>query len=102
MNLGMLWFDNDPKVALDIKVERAAAYYQHKYGRIPTLCFVHPSMFPAVKETGIIDRPAEAPVEAASPNESYMAGGIEVRKNRSVLPNHFWLGVNGSAEAVAA
>jgi len=102
MNLGMLWFDNDPKVALDIKVERAATYYRNKYGKTPTLCFVHPTMFPGAKETGLNDRTVETPAEAAPLSESYMAGSIEVRKNRSVLPNHFWLGVNGSAEAAAA
>jgi hypothetical protein len=102
MNLGMLWFDNDPKAALDIKVERAAAYYRHKYGKTPTVCFVHPSMLPASKEAAEKEQPASAPVEASSQGESYMAGGIEVRKNRSVLPNHFWLGVNGSSEALAA
>ena len=47
MNVGMLWFDNDPKVNLDMKVERAATYYRNKYGKAPTLCFIHPSMMPA-------------------------------------------------------
>ena len=102
MNLGMLWFDNDPKTPLDRKVERAAAYYRHKYGKTPTLCFVHPTMLSAVRDPPTNGREAETAVEAAPQSESYMAGGIEVRKNRSVLPNHFWLGVNGSAEAAAA
>jgi hypothetical protein len=97
MNLGMLWFDNDPKASLDVKVERAAAYYQHKYGKTPTLCFVHPSMLSAVREAS----PNGRSEEAVAQKESYMAGNIEVRKNRSVLPNHFWLGVNGSTEAAA-
>lgn len=102
MNLGMLWFDNDPKATLDIKVERAATYYRHKYGKTPTLCFVHPSMLPVARESKMDERPAEAAAEAAPQSEHYVIGGIEVRKNRSVLPNHFWLGVNGSAEAAAA
>lgn len=102
MNLGMLWFDNDPKATLDIKVERAASYYRHKYGKTPTLCFVHPSMFPVPRESRLDEQPVQAAAEAAPQTDSYVTGGIEVRKNRSVLPNHFWLGVNGSAEAVAA
>ena len=44
MNIGMLWFDNDPKTDLNGKIERAAAYYRSKYGQSPNLCFVHPSM----------------------------------------------------------
>jgi hypothetical protein len=74
MNIGMLWFDNDQKSELAVKISRAASYYQSKYGKKPNLCFVHPSMLPH-------DQP--------KPN------GIEIRTTRSVLPNHFWIGVNG-------
>ena len=73
MKVGMLWFDNDPKADITIKINRAIDYYQHKYGQTPNLCIVHPSM---VK---------------ASPLKT---GSVEVRSSRSVLPNHFWLGVN--------
>lgn len=73
MRTGMLWFDNDPKTDLPAKVERAAAYYQKKYGTSPNLCFVHPSMIQA---------------------EAQRAGAIELRPSRQVLPNHLWLGVN--------
>jgi hypothetical protein len=73
MNVGMLWFDNDPKTDITVKINRAVDYYQHKYGQTPNLCFVHPSM---VKTSPI------------------KTGRIEVRSSRSVLPNHFWLGLN--------
>ena len=33
MNVGMLWFDNDPRTALSVKVQRAADYYHQKYGK---------------------------------------------------------------------
>ncbi len=75
MNIGMLWFDNDPKAGLDTKIERAASYYQKKYGKTPDLCFVHPSMLGDGK----------LPI---SP--------IEVRPNQSVLPHHFWIGIHQS------
>lgn len=87
MNIGMLWFDNDPKVGLANKVERAAAYYQKKYGKAPTLCFVHPSMFPAQNPD---EHTANPPAQ-----EKYTTAGVEVRTNLSVLPNHFWIGSNG-------
>ena len=74
MKIGMLWFDNDPHTTLAAKVEKAAAYYITKYGRIPTVCFVHPSMLP-------------------TPPQDV---GMEVRPTKSVLPNHFWLGVNAA------
>jgi len=79
MNIGMLWFDNDPHTELPKKVARSVAYYQTKYGQAPNLCFIHPSM---IKETPV------------PPTQ-----GVEVRLSRSVLPNHFWLGVNTLASA---
>lgn len=81
MNIGMLWFDNDTKVDFFTRVERAAVYYRQKYGKTPTVCYVHPSMIPQKKE--------------AAANSPMKSGNIEVRENQSVLPNHFWIGVNG-------
>lgn len=83
MNIGMLWFDNDPKAEFNAKIERAARYYHEKYGRTPNLCFVHPSMLGNGHSK-----------EDSTPLKS---GNIVVRPSRSVLPNHFWIGVNGSA-----
>ena len=88
MNIGMLWFDNDPKTELALKIERAADYYRHKYGNAPTLCFVHPSMI--------------AQAAGKAPDAPLKSGEIEVRSSRSVLPNHFWLGVSTAANAAGA
>lgn len=89
MNIGMLWFDNDSNSDLATKVERAALYYQKKYGKRPNLCFVHPSMAPA--------QPQETP-PGSQETLQIKAGNIEVRTTRSVLPNHLWIGIqaNGS------
>jgi hypothetical protein len=75
MNVGMLWYDNDPTTALRTKVERAADYYKKKYGRLPTLCLVHPSMLSAP------DR---------------VTGKVAIRPHRSVLPGHLWIGEDGN------
>jgi hypothetical protein len=102
MNIGMLWFDNDPKAGLTTKVERAAVYYLNKYGKSPNLCFVHPTMLriePAAPESatsGEAKSPQSLEVERQKPPERIKKGAIEVRTSRSVLPNHFWIGVNGS------
>jgi hypothetical protein len=87
MNVGMLWFDNDSKAELNAKIERAATYYRNKYGKNPTLCFVHPSMIPAAE---VENRQAPDPGQEAQ----YRSGEIEVRSTRSILPNHFWIGIN--------
>jgi hypothetical protein len=73
MKTGMLWFDNDPKIDLNAKIDKAAVYYQRKYGQRPNLCFVHPSM---------VGEKRPHPTE------------VEVRITRKVLPHHLWLGVN--------
>jgi len=72
MNTGMLWFDNDPKTALNAKIERAAAYYQKKYGRDPNLCLINPN---------------------ALNGEKFTLKKMTVRSYRPVLPGHLWIGV---------
>lgn len=72
MDIGMLWFDNDPKSDLQSKVNRAAAYYQKKYGKDPNMCFVHPSMLAQGKSE---------------------TGPVIVRANPTVIPHHFWIGI---------
>jgi hypothetical protein len=94
MNIGMLWFDNDSNADLAAKVERAANYYQKKYGKQPDLCFVHPSMTPA--------QPQETP-GGSKKEPAIKTGKVEVRTTRSVLPNHLWIGLktNGSSNGHA-
>lgn len=71
MHTGMLWFDNS-QIALDVKIQKAMDYYRKKYGRIPDLCLVHPSM---LQDTKLEDRK------------------ITIRPYRPVLPGHIWIGV---------
>jgi len=78
MNIGMLWFDNDNKSDLVTKIQRAVSYYHTKYGKAPNLCLIHPRTLGGSTWTG---------------------AGIEVRTTRSVLPNHFWLGVNNNGSS---
>ncbi|MGH2522135.1 MAG: hypothetical protein ACRDH2_06495 [Anaerolineales bacterium] len=80
MEIGMLWYDADGKRKLDEKVTRAADYYKTKYGAPPTVCYVHPSML------------SEKPGIAAS--DRLTVAGVQLRPARSVLANHFWLGVD--------
>jgi len=75
MNVGMLWFDNDPRTALTAKVNRAGDYYRQKYGLIPDLCLVHPSML--VERLDMVEE---------------CEGKVVVRPNRTILPGHLWIG----------
>ena len=78
MNVGMLWFDNDPHTALAAKVARAADYYRQKYGQVAEVCLVHPTMLDG---------------QARSQPIQIQAGKVIIRGNRAILPGHLWIGV---------
>ena len=79
MDIGMLWYDDDNKRKFDEKVARAVEFYRSKYGVQPTECYVHPGMLGA-------DQPA-------------VTAGVRLRANKTVIKNHFWLGVGEGAQA---
>jgi hypothetical protein len=73
MDIGMLWYDDDAKRQLDEKVARAVEYYRAKYGVPPTECYVNPNML--------------------ADSQPATAAGVRLKPNRTVIKNHFWLGV---------
>jgi len=86
MEIGMLWYDDDAKQPLDAKVASAVEYYKNKYGAAPTVCYVHPNMLPAER--------ASSTESALSVAEAFrVSAGVQLRPMRTVMINHFWLGV---------
>ncbi len=83
MNVGMLWFDNDPHTSLISKVQQAVEYYRRKYGREPNLCLVHPTMLQ--EEQRLLSQSGKQ--------------GIVIRPYRAVLPSHFWIGIEEEEQA---
>lgn len=73
MKIGMLWFDGDRSVDLSTRIERAAVYYREKYGRMPNLCLLHP--------------------KTSGESTPRLVSGVKILTNFSVLPDHFWLGI---------
>lgn len=80
MHAGMLWVDNAPGIPLEKRLERAADFYRRKYGRVPNLCLIHPSML----ET--------APVRL---------GKITVRAYGPIVRGHLWIGIEDERRAKA-
>lgn len=80
---GLLWFDDSPSRAVTEKIERAMQRYQQKYGHQPDVCYIHPAH---LKEG------------EASAADALSATGVKVLPAKSVLPHHFWLGVEGSTD----
>lgn len=78
MEIGMLWFDAGP-ASVKEKIARAAEFYAAKYGEKPSVCLVHPDTLGKFEG---------------------QVGGVRLLAERSILPNHFWIGVDESpAEA---
>jgi hypothetical protein len=65
---------------------------------------VHPSMLANTGSNTASrnERPENGGASTPGPIKNISTFGIEVRSNRSVLPNHFWIGVNGAAESPTA
>ncbi len=85
MIVGMLWFDN-ALIPLADKIRKAADYYQKKYGRMPNLVLVHPSMMKDGQGQEI---------------RSLTVDNITVRPYRPVPPGHIWIGIDESADVEA-
>ncbi len=85
MEIGMLWFDNDKKTSIPSKVEKAARYYQQKYGVNPDLCYVHPK---TVRD----ENTGNGGKKKTERQEPLTVGKIKVLRNEKVLPDHFWIG----------
>ena len=78
MDIGMLWYDDDGKRKLDEKVARAAEFYRAKYGAQPTECYINPG--------------------ALGEGQPAVAAGVRLRPSRSIIKNHFWLGIGQGNE----
>ena len=86
MKIGMLWFDDDPKRTITEKVERAAQHYHAKYGVTPNLCYANPNT--------VVEDAKALTIKLATAKAGKDTQQVTVRQARSVLPNHFWIGVS--------
>ncbi len=73
MKIGMLWFDSDPNVEIENRIQRACSYYHEKYGQKPSMCFINPNLVDG--------------------SEHEIRAGIEVRPSLAVQPDYFWVGM---------
>ena len=90
MDIGMLWFDNDQQTSIPNKVERAAQYYQKKYGVNPDICYVHPKMVNGVASS-----------KKETRKDPIKIGNILLLINEMVLPDHFWIGIKTAKDRIS-
>jgi len=70
----MLWFDDDPRTTLSVKIQKAMDFYSKKFGRIPDICLVHPSMVDSGQKQTKLEK-------------------LTIHPYRPVMPGHLWIGV---------
>jgi len=71
---GLLWFDNDPRRPLEEKVKRAAQRYKEKFGRMPNVCYINPTLL--AQNEGL----TSLPIQKAT---------VKLVASPTILPNHF-------------
>jgi len=82
VQIGLLWFDDDPRRGLEDKVGRAAQRYREKYGRWPNMCYVHPQV--------VADHLGQELRVACSSRKPRTT--IRVVSAPNILLHHYWLG----------
>jgi hypothetical protein len=81
MQVGLLWFDNDPHRGLASKIEDAARRYREKFGRPPDTCYVNSAIF---NGSLVIATPPDLAKQT-----------LRVVPAANILPHHFWVGEEG-------
>ncbi len=75
MEIGLLWYD-DTQVEFAAKVQQVVQRYEEKFGKAPNRCYVNPASMPGeVKK--------------------FSLNGIRILTSPTILPDHFWVGVEG-------
>ena len=77
---GLLWFDDNPTRPVGDKIERAVQSYKKKYGHSPNVCYLNPMH---LKE-----------------GDANLAEDVRILPTNSVLPCHFWLGIQSAIPPV--
>ncbi len=73
MKQGLVWYDNDPKKTLDVKMTEAVKRYEEKFGAEPTVCYVNPAQLDSKRGR---------------------SGKLRLVSAPQVLPNHLWLEID--------
>ena len=73
MNQGMLWFDDRKDIPVAQKIAAALKFYEQKYGKRPTCCYIHSGNGMETAQTEL---------------------GLRIEVSQYILPNHYLLEEN--------
>lgn len=79
MQVGLLWFDNDPRRAVAAKALDAARRYREKFGVMPDTCYVN--------SAALGGREMTVPLPATD------KAVLRLRPAADICPHHFLVGV---------
>ncbi len=77
MDIGLLWYDDDPKKTLERKIGEAAERYRQRFGAQPNVCHVHGEKTEDRRQATIGNRQ------------------VAVIPNQAIRPHYFWVGLEG-------
>ena len=69
MKMGLLWYDGDPKRALECKIDQAMERYLARFGEEPDTCHLNPSQVCKHQKVNVV-------------------------ANHLIRPNHVWVGLD--------
>jgi hypothetical protein len=101
LNIGLLWFDDDPRKPLARKVGEAAERYWQRFAVAPTACHIWRSPDPGPKTTPASPA-AEERLDLLLPSiagESPRLLSLALVPSATIRPNYFWVGVDDSPGA---
>jgi hypothetical protein len=99
MNVGLLWFDDDPKKPLARKVGEAAARYWQRFAVAPTACHIFRPPDDAPKTTPA-PQAAGQRLDLCLPSSAGEAPrllSLALVPSAAIRPNYFWVGVDDTA-----
>ena len=98
MNVGLLWFDDDPRKPLARKIGEAAERYWQRFAVAPTACHICRPPDDAPKETRA-PQAAEQRLALCLPSSAGEAPrllSLALVPSGAIRPNYFWVGVDDS------
>jgi len=69
-----VWYDDNPKKPVGVKIDEAVLRYKQRYGRTPNVCMLNEAVQPTDYE------------------EADTSDGVKVLRAKNVPQNYFWVG----------
>jgi hypothetical protein len=96
MNVGLLWFDDDPKKTLARKAGEAAERYWQRFAVLPTACHIAGQPDDAPRQ-GLAPQAAGRRLDVFLPpsaGEAPLLLSLALVPSGAIRPNCFWVGVD--------